>query len=224
MISEVSIATTLGYVRALNSWASMGKGHDLPALQGVGMFIDGDQVFVAATNRYTIVQHSTLIGGKFVTGFVDERDDKGVVIIPFAVLGQFVKAASANKNVEMPVTIRIDSDSVEIQMYEILVRGAKIRGQYPPVHKLAADKAVSGKGVRTFGVPLEQFVLVSKFLAPASNRKVGKYDYQAVFSESASPDKAGPIVMTVEDDPDFLVMVQPRINLKQFAWKGATNG
>lgn len=221
MTNEVTIETTLGYVRALNSWGAIDKGHDLPALKNVALFIDKDNLKAAATNRYSIVSHETIVGGDLVSS-VDAPDNQPI-LIPFLLLSQFVKAAVANKNAGMPVSIRIDEDYIEIQMYEILVRGAKTRGQYPRVDTLMDDKDVVVSGVKTFGFPSKQFAYVPKLIAPGSNAKPVDYSYQVTFSGASDVNKVGPMVLTLADDTGFMVVIQPLFNLKNFAWKGATN-
>jgi hypothetical protein len=222
-VSNVSVMTNLGYVRALSSWGVIDKGNELPVLKAVALFQDGDNVTAVATNRYSIVQHKTVIGS-LIGSIVREPDYDALILIPFVLLAQFVKAAAANKNPEMPVTIRISDDSVEIQMYEILVRGANIRGQYPRVDKFMDEKEPAKNTVRTFGFPSKQIVYLPKLIAPGSISKPVDYDYQATFTDSSSLDKAGPIVFTISSDPNFMVVVQPLMNANAHSWKGATNG
>lgn len=225
----VTIDTKLSYVRALNSWGIISKGNDnLPALMNVALFIDNDKITAVATNRYSIVQHSTVVGANnnieaFTYGSYDDGNNESeYVLIPFAVLAQFVKAASANKNGEMPVQIRIADDYVEVQMFEILVRGAKIKGQYPRVDRLMLEKKPAVNGYRTFGLPMKEFGYLPKLIAPNANRKPADYDYAVTFSDSSSPDKAGPLVFTTDSDKDFMVVIQPRL-MNGVAWMGATN-
>lgn len=224
-VINVSIVTTLGYVRAISSWGAIDRSNELPALKNVALFQDGDNVTAVATNRYSIVQHKSVISDdSFIKSITREPEYHGVIMLPFVLLAQFVKAASANKNNQMPVTIRMTDDSVEIQMYEILVRGANIRGQYPRVDKLMDEKEPAKNGYRTFGFPSKQVAFVPKLIAPATNAKPADYDYTVTFTESSSPDKAGPLVFTIAEDPDFMVVIQPTVNLKSKAWKGAVNG
>lgn len=225
-MSDVTVLTTLGYVRAISSWGVIDKGNELPALKCVALFQDGDNVTTVATNRYSIVQHKSVInyGNSLIGSITRDPDNHGEILIPFTVLAQFVKAAIANKNADMPVTIRIGDDSVEIQMYEILVRGAKIKATYPRVDKLMDDKEPAKNTVRTFGFPSKQVAFIPKLIAPGIKYKTLDYAYTVTFTDSSSPEKVGPMVFTLADDPDFMVVVQPLIVTKGKSWKGATNG
>ena len=204
----VTITTNLGYVRAISSWGVLCKGESLPALNNVSVYFDGDKFTAVATNRYVIVFHETTVAddGLFVKA-VDSFE--GSVLIPFDLLAQFVKAASANKNEKMPVEIRVDDDYVEIQMYEIMVRGAKVRGQYPKIVDLVRVKEPAVDGVLSFGLPLHQLVLVQKLIAPAAKVRPNKYMWRATFSTASTVDKAGPMVLTTNEDKDLVLLVQP---------------
>jgi hypothetical protein len=198
------------------------KGEDLPALTNLSLYCDGETFTAVATNRYVIVFHETKVSddGLFVKS-VDSFSES--VLIPFDLLAQFVKAASANKNDKIPVQIRVDDDYVEIQMYEIMVRGAKNRGQYPKVADLVRCKEPAVDGVLSFGLPLHQLVLVQKLIAPAANVRPNKYVWRATFSTASTVDKAGPMVLTTDVDKDLVLLVQPHY-AEGMEWKGYNNG
>lgn len=220
----VTMNTTLGYVRALSSWGVMDKGNHLPALKAVALFRLGDEITAVATNRYSIVQHKTVCGADFIQSVLYDLDDDGSpILLPFAVLAQFVKAATGNKNTDTPVRIRVTKATIEIQMHEILVRGASIQGQYPRVDKLMDEKQPAKNGFTVFGLPLVELGYVSKYLAPNSTRKPVEYDYAVTFTDSSSSDKAGPLVLTTDVDKDFMVVIQPRL-MNGNGWKGGKNG